>query len=105
MKIFPSKNIVEAVRGVNDPELGVSIMELGLIYNMLYDTDTHTLDIEMTLTTPACPLQDTIRYEIETALADMEEIDEVNITFVSDPEWSMDMVKEETKRKLYGLED
>jgi metal-sulfur cluster biosynthetic enzyme len=105
MKTFPSKKIIKALRTVNDPELGVPIVDLGLIYGLLYDTDDHTLFVEMTLTTPACPLQDTIRYEIETALADIDEIDEVDISFVHDPEWSMDMVSEETKRKMYGLEE
>lgn len=104
MKIFPPQNIISKLREVNDPELGVPIVDLGLVYDLKYDTETFTLDIEMTLTTPACPLQDTIRYEIESILADEDNIDEVNINFVHDPEWSMDMVSEETKRKLYGLE-
>lgn len=104
MKIFPSKEIIEALKTVNDPELGVPVVDLGLLYNATYDTDSHTLNLEMTLTTPACPLQDTIRYEIESALADLDEIDEVNVFFVTDPEWSMDMVKEDTKKKLYGIE-
>ena len=105
MILFPPKNIIEKLKTVNDPELGVSIVDLGLIYGLNFDDQTNVLNIEMTLTTPACPLQDTIRYEIETALADEDNIDEVNIIFVSDPEWSMDMVKEETKRKMYGLDD
>ena len=104
MKVFPNKSMIEALHTVDDPELGVPIMDLGLIYNVLYDTEDHILNIEMTLTTPACPLQDTIRFEVETALSDIDEIDEVNIIWVSDPEWSMDMVKEETKRKIYGLD-
>jgi len=104
MKIFPTKNIVQKLSEVMDPELGIPIVDLGLIYGILFDTDTNTLHIEMTLTTPACPLQDTIRYEIENALADEENIDEVDINFVHDPEWSMDMVSEESKRKMYGLD-
>lgn len=105
MKVFPTKQMIDALKTVLDPELGVPVVDLGLLYNALFDTEMHTLDIEMTLTTPACPLQDTIRYAVESALADIDEIDEVNIYFVSEPEWSMDMVKEETKRKIYGLED
>ncbi|MEI7604163.1 MAG: metal-sulfur cluster assembly factor [bacterium] len=104
MKILPPKNIIEKVREVNDPELGISVVDLGLIYNMVFDTDTNTLDIEMTLTTPACPLQDTIRYDIETSLADEENIDEANITFVTDPEWSLDMVEADAKKRMYGLD-
>ncbi len=105
---MPSKkiSIKDRVKGqlkkVLDPELGVSILDLGLIYEINIDKDG-VCSITMTLTTIGCPLFAQIQSEIENQVMEIPEIDEVKIDLTFDPPWTVDKMTEETKIQL-GLD-
>ena len=87
---------------VLDPELGVSILDLGLIYEILI-TSEGVCTITMTLTTIGCPMFAQIQKEIEDRVLKIPEIDDVKIDLVFDPPWTVDKMTEDTKIQL-GLE-
>ena len=96
------EQVKEKLRTVLDPELGVSIVDLGLIYNV--EVDTHgTCHITMTLTTIGCPLFGQIQHEIETAVLQVEGIEKVSIDLTFDPPWTPDKMAESAKIEL-GLQ-
>ncbi len=102
-KKSPLENQVRAkLKLVLDPELGVSILDMGLIYEILTD-QTGTCVITMTLTTAGCPLFGQIQKEIEDRLLEIPEINEVKIDLVFDPPWTLDKMTPEAKAEL-GIE-
>src|SRR3989304_4000793 len=90
------------LKKVLDPELGVSILDMGLIYDIAISKEGVCL-ITMTLTTVGCPLFAQIQKEIEDRVMEIPEINEVKIDLVFDPPWTPDKMSEETKIQL-GLE-
>ncbi|MFU8862155.1 MAG: metal-sulfur cluster assembly factor [Cyclonatronaceae bacterium] len=80
-------------RDVIDPELGVNIVDLGLVYQM-YMRDNDTFVMEFTTTTPGCPLRRYLQRKIKEALQSIEEIEKFEIKMVFEPEWSVDMIVE-----------
>ena len=86
---------------VIDPEVEVNIVDMGLIYKVEYDGET-TINITMTLSTPACPIADAIVLNVEQAIKNKFTDFEVDVNLVFDPPWSPDMVSEEGK-VLLGL--
>ncbi len=87
---------------VMDPELGVSIVDLGLVYNV--EIDQHgTCVITMTLTTIGCPLFGQIEHEIKTKVMELQEVKDVTIDLTFDPPWSPDKMSESAKIEL-GLD-
>ncbi len=86
---------------VIDPEVEVNIVDMGLIYKVEYNGET-TINITMTLSTPACPIADAIVLNVEQAIKNKFTDFEVDVTLVFDPPWSPDMVSEEGK-VLLGL--
>jgi metal-sulfur cluster biosynthetic enzyme len=84
---------------VLDPELGVSIVDLGLIYNVEVDNHGVCL-ITMTLTTIGCPLFGQIQKEIEDKVMEVEEVEEVTIDLTFDPPWTPDKMSESAKIDL-----
>lgn len=92
----------EQLRKVLDPELGVSILDLGLIYEITTDKEG-VCAITMTLTTIGCPLFAQIQKEIEDRVMEIPEINEVKIELTFDPPWSIDKMTEEAKIQL-GLD-
>lgn len=91
--------VKEKLREVIDPELGVSIVDLGLIYNVEVDTKGTAL-ITMTLTTIGCPLFGQIQHEIESKVAQVQGINKVSIDLTFDPPWTPDKMNEKTKIEL-----
>ncbi len=91
--------VIEALRLVYDPEIPVNIYELGLIYDI--DVDTHGfVDIEMTLTSPACPVAGTLPGEVEAQVRQVDGVSNVHVELVWEPPWSMDRMSEEAKLEL-----
>jgi metal-sulfur cluster biosynthetic enzyme len=90
---------LQALRGVNDPEVGVNIVDLGLIYSTEVQGDK--VRIVMTMTTPACPMHSYLAEEVrEAILTQDEDIEEVDVRLVWDPPWSPQMISEEGRRQL-----
>lgn len=94
--------IREKLKLVLDPELGVSILDLGLIYAIVTDK-SGVCAITMTLTTIGCPLFAQIQKEVEDRVMEIPEINEVKIELTFDPPWTIDKMTEEAKIQL-GLD-
>ena len=90
--------IKETLKGVKDPEVGLNIVDMGLIYNV--DISGSKVDIEMTLTSPACPAGPQILSEIDMSLKEIEDIDDVNINVVWSPPWDPSRMSEDGKDEL-----
>ena len=91
--------IIEAIRTVRDPEIPVNIWELGLIYEIRID-DGGNVHIDMTLTTPNCPVAELIPQQVEQAVASVDGVAHVSVDIVWEPEWTPDMMSEAAKLEL-----
>lgn len=87
------------LRTVYDPEIPVSIYELGLIYRIDIDDDAN-LTVDMTLTAPTCPAADFLIDDARIKLESIDGIRSVAINLVFEPEWNQDMMSEEAKLEL-----
>ena len=85
--------IFETLRQVIDPELGCNIVDLGLIYNVRIDGST--IVVVMTLTTPGCPMHESISQGVQTALLSLEGVTDVDVQIVWDPPWHPSMMTEQ----------
>jgi len=84
--------VLETLRQVIDPEIGCNIVDLGLIYNVTI-TGT-TVAVVMTLTTPGCPMHESIREGAEVALLNLESVTDATVEVVWDPPWHPSMMTE-----------
>lgn len=100
-QIEKRKLILDQLRKVIDPEIGMNIIDVGLIYGVNIEEDDYVV-VKMTLTTPQCPLSDFFLSEINTVLTDLDFIDDVRIDFIWDPKWELSMMDEEAKQNLFG---
>lgn len=91
--------IKEQLKKVMDPELGVSIIDLGLVYDIALSKDGICL-ITMTLTSMGCPLFPVIEKDIENRILEIPEIHDVKIELVFDPPWTPEKMSEEAKAQL-----
>lgn len=87
-----------ALKKVLDPELGVNVVDLGLIYGI--DIDGNNVKVTMTLTTEGCPLHDSIARGVQGALSKLEGIGEVEVDLVWDPPWTPDLMSDEARKDL-----
>ncbi len=92
-------NIYELLKQVIDPEIGIDIINLGLVYNIIYDGKKR-VDIEMTLSTPACPLSDALVQSVENIIKKHYPDFDVHVELVFDPPWDTSMISDEGKMKL-----
>ncbi|MFM7666755.1 MAG: SUF system Fe-S cluster assembly protein [Bacteroidota bacterium] len=91
--------IVTMLKSIYDPEIPVDIFELGLIYEVKIDKENN-VQIEMTLTSPNCPVAETLPKEVEDKVAAIEEVVSCKVHIVFDPPWDKDMMSEEAKLEL-----
>lgn len=92
------QEIRSALRGVIDPELGINIVDLGLVYGI--DIDGNTIGVEMTMTSPSCPLGDYLTDSVERALSLNFPHTHVAVGIVWEPAWSPEMINEAGRRAL-----
>ncbi len=92
-------SIVQALKGVYDPEIPVNIYDLGLIYNVDIG-DGGVVNINMTLTAPGCPVAETFPGIVEQTVESVEGVTEAHVELVWDPPWTMEMMTEEAKLEL-----
>lgn len=92
------EKIREALRKVMDPELGVSIVDLGLIYDIRYENGE--AEVEMTLTSPGCPLAPIIDKKVKEALKNVSEIKKLTVELVWDPPWSKELMSDDLKAEF-----
>ncbi|MGD9507200.1 MAG: SUF system Fe-S cluster assembly protein [Geminicoccaceae bacterium] len=93
------QQIIEALRTVYDPEIPVNIYELGLIYKVDVEDDDRVL-IEMTLTSPHCPVAETLPGEVEHKVAAVDGVSGCEVKVVWDPPWNPSMMTEEAQLEL-----
>ena len=91
--------IVRLLKTVYDPEIPVNVYDLGLIYKVDVDDDNN-VKIEMTLTAPNCPAADFIVEDIRMKIESIDEVKNVDVQLVFEPEWDKDMMSEEAKLEL-----
>ena len=91
--------IIEKIKTVFDPEIPVNIYDLGLVYNIDIDSNNN-IGIKMTLTTPNCPVADSMPQEVGESLANIKGISSIKVELVWDPKWSKDMMSEDAKLAL-----
>lgn len=97
--------IRDILREIIDPEVGVNIVDLGLIYDVLLSEDGRYLIVRMTMTSPACPMASHITDEVQGALRRRwPELSQVEVELVWEPPWSTDRMSTEAKRQL-GWDD
>ena len=90
--------IIDEIRKIYDPELPVNIYELGLIYDI--KVIGKKVEIKMTLTTPNCPVAESLPKEVKESVMQVEEIDDVDLELVWDPPWTKDMMSDAAKLEL-----
>jgi FeS assembly SUF system protein len=93
------ESIVKTLKGIYDPEIPVDIYELGLIYDVMVNTDDE-VKILMTLTSPNCPVAESLPKEVEDKVRKIEGIKDVEVEITFDPPWSKDLMSEEAKLEL-----
>jgi len=92
-------DILAALKKVIDPELGINIVDLGLVYHAA--RNANGIDIALTMTTPACPLGEMMTEEIKLVLRDcFPDAPDVRVELVWDPPWSAELMSEESRRQL-----
>jgi metal-sulfur cluster biosynthetic enzyme len=94
------EDVTEAMKDVVDPELGINVVDLGLIYDVMVD-EANIAILNMTLTSAACPLQDVIEDQTRAALAGMT--NDVKINWVWMPPWGPDKITDEGRQMLRAL--
>ena len=91
--------IIEEIRKIYDPELPVNIYELGLIYDIKVKDEKFAF-IKMTLTTPNCPVAESLPKEVKDSIMQLEEVDKVDLDLVWEPPWDKSMMSEAAKLEL-----
>lgn len=86
------QTVVEKLRNVIDPELGVNIVDLGLLYQILVENDS--LRVEFTTTTPGCPMRRYLQQQVEKAITGLDDIHKSEVEMVMKPDWNVEMIKE-----------
>ena len=94
-----TEKIVEALKTVYDPEIPVDIYELGLIYDVFVNED-FDVKILMTLTTPNCPVAETLPREVEEKVKSLNEVKDAEVEITFDPPWTRELMSEEAKLEL-----
>ena len=99
-KLSVEEKIIAALRTVYDPEIPVNVYDLGLVYKIDYHEEDGTLDVDMTLTAPGCPLADYITEDVRQKISAIEGVTSANVNLVFEPEWDQSMMSEEAKVDL-----
>ena len=97
-QVLGQEMVIEALKDVYDPEIPVNVVDLGLVYTVeVADGDVH---VEMTLTAPGCGMGDYIAQQAEWRIAEIDDVEDVQVDVVFDPPWTPDMITEDGKRLL-----
>jgi len=93
------EKVIEEIKKIYDPELPVNIYELGLIYDIKIENE-NTAKVKMTLTTPNCPVAESLPKEVKDSIMQVEGIENVDLDLVWDPPWNKEMMSEAAKLEL-----
>ena len=92
------EKVINEIKKIYDPEIPVNIYELGLIYDI--NVNQKNVSVKMTLTTPNCPVAESLPKEVKEGAMQVEGIEEVDLELVWDPPWTKDMMSEAAKLEL-----
>ena len=92
------EKVIEEIKKIYDPEIPVNIYELGLIYDVVINKDH--VKIKMTLTTPNCPVADSLPKEVEDKVKLLGEVSDAKVELTFEPPWTRDLMSEEAKLEL-----
>ncbi|MEZ4809957.1 MAG: DUF59 domain-containing protein [Allomuricauda sp.] len=93
------EKIVRVLKTIYDPEIPVDIYELGLIYDVFVNQD-NDVKILMTLTSPNCPVAETLPVEVEEKVKSLDDLNDVEVEITFDPPWTQELMSEEAKLEL-----
>jgi FeS assembly SUF system protein len=93
------EKIVRVIKTIFDPEIPVDIYELGLIYDVFVNED-YEVKVLMTLTTPNCPVAETLPLEVEEKIKSLDEVKDAVVEITFDPPWTQELMSEEAKLEL-----
>ena len=91
--------VIAEIKKIYDPEIPVNIYELGLIYDIIID-DENNVKIDMTLTSPNCPVAESLPNEVKNSVKEIKEVKDVDLNLVWDPPWDKSMMTESAKLEL-----
>ena len=91
--------VIEEIKKIYDPEIPVNIYELGLIYDINVDKDNN-VKIDMTLTSPNCPVAESLPNEVKNGVKEIKEVKDVDLNLVWEPPWDKSMMTESAKLEL-----
>ena len=94
--------VIEALKGVHDPELGYDIVSLGLVYDVRIPLEG-VVEVDATLTSPGCPLADTIVRDVNQMVRSLEGVIDVTITIVWEPPYSIKMMDPDLRAELFPM--
>ena len=97
-KLLNEEQIYEALRDVYDPEIPVNIVDLGLVYGV--DIEKSDVKVKMTLTFAGCGMGPYIAQQAEWRIAEIDDVDDVEVDIVFEPPWNPEMISEEGKKEL-----
>lgn len=97
----PASQVIEALADVYDPELGLDLVNLGLVYEVAVVGSN--VNVSMTLTTPGCPMHGSIQKDVLMTLERLPGVEWVDVQLVWDPPWTPDRISQEGRRQLYWL--
>jgi FeS assembly SUF system protein len=98
--MISEETIINAIKEVYDPEIPVNIYELGLIYKVEFQKDSGKVQVEMTLTSPACPVAESLPLEVQEKIMAIEGVNDVDLRVVFNPPWSKELMSEEARFAL-----
>jgi len=93
------EKIINEIKKIYDPEIPVNIYELGLIYEVKVEKNNN-VKVKMTLTTPNCPVAESLPKEVKDSIMEIKEVKDVNLELVWDPPWDKSMMSEAAKLEL-----
>lgn len=99
--MLKDQDVFNALKGVIDPELGINVVDLGLVYGV--EINEGVVRVEMTLTSPGCPLAGLIDQMVKSAVGKLKGVERVELELVWDPPWIPAMMSEEV-REEFGVE-
>ncbi len=93
------ERVVDVLKTCFDPEIPVNIYDLGLIYEIKVD-EGNDVKVKMTLTSPACPVAETLPPDVEQKIRDIPDVNKATVTITFDPPWDKEMMSEEARLEL-----
>lgn len=96
--LLTEERVLEVLKEVSDPEIGVNVVDLGLVYDV--DLNDGNVLVQMTLTAPGCPMHDTIARTAEMAIETLDGVKEAHVQIVWDPPWTPERLTDEGRRLL-----